>query len=176
VNTPADGGLTGGATSGAATLSLQQSFRLPQGCASGNVIRWSSALQYWTCGSTFEPQAYEVFRQSVPFTITAVGVFPGDRVMTLHVPPGKYTVSMYLDLTKDSGSGILRCNTFAEPPDADGNVLVNSSLAPATNMAGQSVEELPTGGTIATFCPRLVRPELDVERGHGLRAVRRLAS
>ena len=155
VDTPADGGLTGGAASGAASLSLQQSFRLPQSCASGDVIRWSAALQYWTCGSTFEPKAYEVFRQTVPFTITAVGVFPGEKVLTLSVPPGKYTVSMYIGLTKSDGSGIIRCNTFAEGPGANGNVLVNGSLLAATTLSGQSVEALTGPGTISTYCRQL---------------------
>src|SRR4051794_23507282 len=81
IDTPVSGGLAGGTASGAATLSLQQSFRLPQGCASGNVIRYSAALQYWTCGTTFEPRAYDGFRQSVPLTVTSVGVFPGTRVL-----------------------------------------------------------------------------------------------
>jgi hypothetical protein len=156
IATPVDGGLVGGTAAGAATLSLQQSFRLPQGCASGSVIRYSAALQYWTCGSTFEPRAYDAWRQTVPFTITAVGVFPGDRVLTLRdVPPGKYVVHVTLDITKDSGSGVLRCNTFAEGAGAEGNVLLSQSLLAATSMAGTSVEALPNGGQISMFCRQL---------------------
>jgi hypothetical protein len=155
IDTPAAGGLTGGTASGAASLALQPSFALPQGCASGSVIRYSSALQYWTCGSTFEPRAYDVFRQSVPFTISAVGVFPGNKVLTLQVPTGKYTVSVYLNVQKPDGAGVLRCNTFPAPPDASGNVLLSQSLLTASVMSGTGVESLPSGGTISTWCRQL---------------------
>jgi len=46
VTTPAAGGLEGGTANGAATLGLQTSYKLPQGCANGQVAKAGAA---WTC-------------------------------------------------------------------------------------------------------------------------------
>jgi len=42
-------GLSGGATSGAATLSILPAFQLPQACADGQVAKWSSGSGTWIC-------------------------------------------------------------------------------------------------------------------------------
>ena len=49
VATPADGGLLGGANNGSAAVTLQQSFRLPQSCAPGQVPRWNGSA--WECAT-----------------------------------------------------------------------------------------------------------------------------
>ena len=49
VATPATGGLTGGVTLGDATLSLQDSFKLPQACSTGQVTKWNGTT--WGCGN-----------------------------------------------------------------------------------------------------------------------------
>jgi hypothetical protein len=50
VNTPTAGGLSGGSDSGEATLSIQPSFRLPQGCHAPNVVaKWLSGA--WACAA-----------------------------------------------------------------------------------------------------------------------------
>jgi hypothetical protein len=43
-------GLDGGATNGSATLTLQQSYRLPQTCASGQVAKWNGTTA-WSCAN-----------------------------------------------------------------------------------------------------------------------------
>ncbi len=45
-------GLTGGATSGNATLSLATSYSLPQACTSGQLPQWNSTSSTWTCVSS----------------------------------------------------------------------------------------------------------------------------
>jgi len=49
VRTPAAGGLQGGTDNGAASLSLQSSYRLPQGCATGETAKVSAAA--WVCAN-----------------------------------------------------------------------------------------------------------------------------
>jgi len=44
-------GLSGGATSGAATLSILPAFQLPQACADGQVAKWSAGSGTWICAA-----------------------------------------------------------------------------------------------------------------------------
>lgn len=45
-------GLSGGATSGNATLSIATEFRLPQGCNNGQTAKWSNGA--WTCAADMD--------------------------------------------------------------------------------------------------------------------------
>jgi len=49
VATPASGGLQGGTNNGDASLSLQQGFKLPQGCTAGQVAKWNGVS--WVCAA-----------------------------------------------------------------------------------------------------------------------------
>jgi hypothetical protein len=44
-------GITGGGTSGATSVSVSPSFRLPQGCSNGFVPKWTAASSTWSCAS-----------------------------------------------------------------------------------------------------------------------------
>jgi hypothetical protein len=156
IATPLAGGLSGGTDSGAATLSLQQRFQLPQTCAAGDVIRYSAALQYWACGSALESKAYEVYRQSVPFTVAAIGP-PGQRVLTLHVPPGTYSTTTTVNVHKDSGWGLLVCVGRVEPSDQAISVSIQSLGTEPGAIQFASITQsgagvLPAGGTIELWC------------------------
>lgn len=50
VQTPAAGGLQGGTDNGAASLSLQPGYKLPQTCAGGQVTKWDAGSASWVCG------------------------------------------------------------------------------------------------------------------------------
>jgi hypothetical protein len=156
IATPADGGLTGGTDSGDATLSLQQRFQLPQTCANGDVIRYSAALQYWTCGSALESQAYEAYRLSVPVTVTAVGQ-PGQRVLTLHLPPGTYSLASTVNAHKDSGAGLLICVTYVQPPHLGETLTVESlgtdqAASQFASATGTGTANVPPGSTLELWC------------------------
>lgn len=67
INTPAAGGLAGDTDSGEATLSIQPSFRLPQGCHAPNVVaKWLSGA--WTCApdedTTYDGKDFAVSNQT----------------------------------------------------------------------------------------------------------------
>jgi hypothetical protein len=49
VATPGSGGLQGGTTNGAASVELQQSYKLPQTCARGEVPKWNGSG--WDCAA-----------------------------------------------------------------------------------------------------------------------------
>jgi hypothetical protein len=49
VQTPVAGGLEGGNDNGVASLALQESYKLPQACAAGQVPKWSGPA--WLCGT-----------------------------------------------------------------------------------------------------------------------------
>lgn len=55
VDTPPDGGLAGGTQNGAASLALQESFKLPQTCAAGQFTWWDGTN--WVCAASPAPQA-----------------------------------------------------------------------------------------------------------------------
>jgi hypothetical protein len=155
VATPLGGGLEGGADNGAAIVSLQQRFRLPQDCSAGDVIRYSSALQYWTCGAR-ESAAYQVFRRSVKMTINAVGG-RGQKVLTLHLPPGTYAVSTALWVHKPSGSGVLICLTHEEPGDAIRVVQIQTmgsepGAVLQTTLGATGIGTVGTNGTFELWC------------------------
>jgi len=101
-----------------------------------------------------------VFRQTNPATVTAVGIFPGQRIVTLHAPAGKYTVAATAVVRKNDGYGTLRCNTFASA-GGDGNVLLDDTFGnvPGTvqdgTMSGMSVETVAPGGDIEMWCRQL---------------------
>ena len=57
VNTPTGSGLAGGATDGDVTLSLQDSYKLPQTCSSGQVAKWDGTMLEWGCASDNDTQA-----------------------------------------------------------------------------------------------------------------------
>jgi hypothetical protein len=158
IATPLAGGLAGGTDSGDATLSLQQRFQLPQTCNAGDVIRYSAALQYWTCGSALESQAYEVYRMSVPFTVSAVGQ-PGQKVLTLHLPPGTYSLASTVNSHQDSGSGQLVCVTYSQPGRVGNTLTVQSvgvfqGASQFSSGTGTGTGTVANGGTFELWCWR----------------------
>lgn len=81
-------GLQGGTTNGDVTLSVQPSYRLPQGCSSGAVAQWSGSA--WDCGGDPDtaPIGFGGFDvegdTGMPNTLTTL--------RTLPLPAGKYAI------------------------------------------------------------------------------------
>jgi hypothetical protein len=88
----AGSGLQGGAASGAATLSLQSSYQLPQGCSGGGVPKWTGTA--WECGTDADTEtvAFGGFSE-VGFGGVVEGV-PNDEapIGRLLLPAGKYAI------------------------------------------------------------------------------------
>ena len=98
-------GLTGGATSGDATLSLAPSYRLPQICTDGQVAKWRTASVGWRCAAdlntTHSGSDFALSNQSCPKNqaIQGVGVagtvncsqtiYPIDFVLNPPQPSGE---------------------------------------------------------------------------------------
>ena len=69
----AGAGLSGGGTNGDATLSVANSYQLPQVCTAGQVAKWNSGTSLWECAadlggitSETDPQVGSIATDSVP--------------------------------------------------------------------------------------------------------------
>jgi hypothetical protein len=85
-------GLQGGTTNGAATLSVQPSYRLPQGCSSGAVPKWTGSA--WECGTDADTDTSAIGGFSVVFPASD-GIPDGNQPATvgkLRLPAGKYAI------------------------------------------------------------------------------------
>ena len=88
-------GLQGGTTNGAATLSVQPSYRLPQACPLEAVAKWTGSA--WECGADLN---------TAPVAFAGVDI-EGDTGMpntlttlrTLPLPAGKYAIFAKLQIT-----------------------------------------------------------------------------
>lgn len=69
-------GLAGGGTSGDATLSIQASYRLPQGCNGDQVAQWSGTG--WTCGDDADTTYAE--GTGIDITGTTIAIAPSYRL------------------------------------------------------------------------------------------------
>jgi hypothetical protein len=102
VATPSGGGLQGGAANGAASLGLQQSFKLPQTCLNDAVTKWNGSA--WVCGSdantTYDGTDFATSGQSCPAGRFVTGI-DANGALTCASPP-----SQSLDVVKvdDSAS------------------------------------------------------------------------
>ncbi len=98
-------GLTGGGNSGTVTISLDQVFRLPQGCADGQVGKWAIASSQWVCAndndtitqlpdgaSASDPSRVQIWTQTAVQTFNAIGEPThtiADPGFTVVVPAGR---------------------------------------------------------------------------------------
>ena len=89
VGTPSAGGLQGGARNGAASLGLQQSFKLPQSCSNGEVTKWNGSA--WVCGTdentTYDGTNFATSGQACPSGkfVTGIGA---NGTLVCESPPG----------------------------------------------------------------------------------------
>lgn len=76
VLTPNAGGLQGGGANGAASVELQQSYKLPQTCTNGEVAKWNGSS--WACATdenaTFDGTDFATSGQSCPSGQFATGI------------------------------------------------------------------------------------------------------
>ena len=76
VATPGSGGLQGGVANGAASVGLQQSYKLPQGCSSGEVAKWNGSA--WNCAAddntSYSGTDFATSGQSCPSGKFATGI------------------------------------------------------------------------------------------------------
>jgi hypothetical protein len=100
VATPSGGGLQGGAGNGAASLGLQQSYKLPQTCSNGAVTKWNGSA--WACGSddntTYNGTNFATSGQSCPSGKFVTGI-DANGALTCATPP-----SQSLDVRKVDAS------------------------------------------------------------------------
>jgi hypothetical protein len=84
-------GLEGGTTNGDATLSVQPSYRLPQGCSFGAVVKWKGdADGRWTCGADADTDTFAF----AAVDIAGEGGVPNSMqtIRKLFLPEGTYAI------------------------------------------------------------------------------------
>jgi len=105
-------GLQGGTTNGAATLSVQPSYRLPQACLLGAVAKWTGSA--WECSTDADTEtsafaAVDIAGEGgVPNTMTTI--------RRLLLPAGKYAIfaKLTIDFSElDSDTRIADCQLMA---------------------------------------------------------------
>jgi hypothetical protein len=116
-------GLVGGSSNGAATLSLQSSYQLPQTCAAGQITTWNGAG--WVCGSDQTSAGFAVSaqvnptfgdRQDVPNSFDTIG--------HIDLPAGSYAISAKVNLISSTGDTFssVECRLIAEDDVDEGNL------------------------------------------------------
>ncbi len=108
VTTPAAGGLTGGGTANDLTLSLQDSYKLPQVCASGQVAKWNGTT--WACGTDNEgqpgPGTTAYYSRDGRLRVLQGG---NNSLLTVTLPDKLHLITATVDLRGHTQSAFVQC-------------------------------------------------------------------
>jgi hypothetical protein len=114
-------GLQGGSMNGAAVLSIEPSYRLPQACENGNLAMWTGTA--WSCGTDADtdPVAFG------GFDIAGEGGIPNTlaTIRKLLLPAGKYAVFAKISIAFDEADAdfaFVSCRLIAESEVDEGTL------------------------------------------------------
>jgi hypothetical protein len=149
--------LQGGATNGAATLSVQPSYRLPQGCSADGIARWNGAL--WECSADADTDTSAIagFSEVKDPDFATEGI-PSEMgtIKKLLLPAGKYAIFAKIHVRFVeiySALNNVECELRAES-DVDSGIFadIDGGEVPSTTMSFMLVHEFTGEGFVELAC------------------------
>ena len=146
-------GLVGGSTNGVATLSLKDSYQLPQTCTAGQITNWNGAA--WVCGSDQTSAGFAVSAQVNP-TFAEYQDVPNSFAAIGHIdlPPGSYAIFGKINLISSRGEDFshVECRLIAEDDVDEGNLGDTTGENLRGEITLQLAHEYSTAGAATVAC------------------------
>lgn len=155
IDTPSGGGLQGGASSGTPSLGIQGSYKLPQGCSTGQIAEWGGST--WSCAVDDDTASDgHALHRTGPVAVTGWPTTLG----SLTLPAGRYLIfakAWFRNTNFDLLGGTERtvfCNLELGTAVDDSRIRLGGSGAPAdeATVSWLLSRDISAAGTVELKC------------------------